>query len=130
MKETHIHGGVTKHPDVATVGIRQDRLGTEFRPDAAQTTNDLAVGFFPGYAPEDTVAVRALRRCPPQGMENPVGRIDTVKVFRNFRAQETASYGMLGIALDPGGAPVLHRDEHGASVGAIVRTRGVDHLLA
>src|ERR1017187_10671310 len=117
MKETHIHGGVTKHPDIAAVGIRQDRFGPEFRPDAAQTTNDLVVGFFPGYAPEDTVAVNALRRRPPHGIENPVGRIDTVKVFRNFRAQETASYGRLGIALDPGGTSVLHPDEHGASDG-------------
>ena len=62
-------------------------------------------------------------------MENPVGRIDTVKVFRNFRAQKTASDGMLGIALDPGRASILHRDERGASVGAIMRTRGVDHLF-
>src|SRR5664280_3434551 len=129
MKETHIHGGVTKHPDIAAVGIRQDRLGPVFRADAAQTSNDLVVGFFPGNAPEDPVAVRALWRRPPHGMENPVRRIYTVKVFRNFRAQKTASDGMLGIALDLGRASILHRDEHGASVGAIVWTGGVDHLF-
>ncbi len=36
---------------------------------------------------------------------------------------------MLWIALDFGGAPVFHRDQHTASIGTIMRTRGMDNLL-
>ena len=36
---------------------------------------------------------------------------------------------MLRIALNLGGAAILDRDQHSASVGAIVRTRGMDDLL-
>jgi hypothetical protein len=36
---------------------------------------------------------------------------------------------MLRIALNLRGTPVLHRDQNPASVGAIVRTRGMDDLF-
>src|ERR1019366_1142750 len=40
-----------------------------------------------------------------------------------------AGEGMRWIALDPRSASVLHRNEHGASVGTIVGTGSVDHLF-
>lgn len=36
---------------------------------------------------------------------------------------------MVRIALNPGGAAVLDRDQNSARVGTIVRTRGVDDFL-
>ena len=37
---------------------------------------------------------------------------------------------MLRISLNLRGTPVLHRDQHPASIGAIVRTRGMDDLAS
>jgi hypothetical protein len=36
---------------------------------------------------------------------------------------------MIRVALNPGGAAVLDRDQHSAGVGAVVRARGVDNFL-
>jgi hypothetical protein len=36
---------------------------------------------------------------------------------------------MGGIALNPGGAAILNRNQHTARIRAIVRTRGMDDLL-
>src|ERR1035438_8710042 len=129
MKEPPIHGGIAKHAYVAAVGIRQDCLRPVLRADAAQTGRYLVEGFVPANALESAIAVCAFRGRSPHGIEDPVGRIDTVKIFRNFRTQKTARDGMFGIALDPGGASVLHRNEHGASVGTIARSGSVDHLF-
>ena len=94
-----------------------------------QPGDDLVEGIVPGDALEDAVAVGSFGRYAPHGIENAVRRINTVKIFRNFAAKESAGDGMLGIALDPGGLPVLDGDEDGASIRTIMRAGRVDYAL-
>ena len=62
-------------------------------------------------------------------VENAVRRVDPLQILGDFGAQEAARHRMAGVALDPGGAAILHRDEHTARVRTIMRTRGVNDAL-
>jgi hypothetical protein len=70
-----------------------------------------------------------LRRNPPHGIQHPIRRIHTIQILSHFRTQESARHRMIWIALDFGGAAIFHRDQHSASIGAIMRTRGMDNFL-
>ena len=60
-------------------------------------------------------------------MEQPVLVIRPLDVPIDLRAEEPARERMLGIAGDAHGAAGLHRDEHRARVGAIVRACAADN---
>ena len=62
-------------------------------------------------------------------MEQPVLVIRALDVPVDLRAEEAARERMLRVARDAHGAPRLHRDEHGARVGAVVRARAADDAL-
>src|SRR5439155_26230042 len=49
--------------------------------------------------------------------------------LRHVRAQKAAGYRMLRVALNLDGTVVIHRDQNGTGVRAIVRTRSMDHAL-
>ena len=71
----------------------------------------------------------SLRRDAAHGIENAIGRVNTVKIFRNFAAQKSARDGMFGIALNFRCAAIFDGDEHGAAVRTIMRTRCVNNSL-
>jgi hypothetical protein len=66
---------------------------------------------------------------PPHRIQHPLRRIHAIQILRDFRAQKSARHRMVGVALNLRGSPIFDRDEHSASIGAIVRTRGMDNLL-
>src|SRR5947209_13933084 len=72
---------------------------------------------------------RTLGSNPSHGIHDALRRIHAVQILRHLRTQESASDWMFRIALNPCSAPVLNRDQHAASIGAIVRTRSFDNLL-
>src|ERR1700727_1199872 len=72
---------------------------------------------------------RPFCRYPAHGIQHAVRRIHAVQVLRHFRAQKSAGYRMFRIPLDLRGAATLYGDQHSASVGAVVGTRGMDHLF-
>src|SRR5256885_5346915 len=72
---------------------------------------------------------RTLGSNPSHGIHDALRRIHAVQILRHLRTQESASDWMFRIALNPCSAPVLNRDQHAASIRAIVRTRRFDNLL-
>ena len=70
-----------------------------------------------------------LRTNPPHRVQHPIRRIHPVQILRHLRAQKPARHRMLRITLNLCRTPVLHGDQDPASVGTIVRTRGMHDLL-
>ena len=68
------------------------------------------------------------RANPPHGIQHPVRRIHPIQIFRHLRAQKSPRHRMLRITLNLRRPPILHRDQHSASVRAVVRTCGMDNL--
>jgi 4'-phosphopantetheinyl transferase EntD len=63
----------------------------------------------------------ALRRGSTHRMEHAVGRVNAVKVFRDFGAQKSPGYWMRRIALQlDRAAKIIDGDQNSARIGAIV----------
>src|SRR6185437_15660979 len=71
----------------------------------------------------------AFGRDPAHGKQNPLGRVNTIKVLGDLGAKEPSGHGMPGITLDARGAAVFHRNQNSARVWTIVRAGSVNHLL-
>jgi hypothetical protein len=81
----------------------------------------------PSMRSEAPLPRNTLGRNPAHRMQHAVRRIHAVQILRHLRTQKSARHRMLGIALDPGRLAILNRDPHAASIGTIVRTRGMDN---
>jgi len=127
MEKPHIHGAAVQYTQVAAIGIGQYRFRAERSADPLQAGDDFIQGLLPADAPKCRCPARAFRSHPPHGIEHPVGRVNTVKIFRNFRAQKSLGDGVIGIPLNACCPPILHRDQRSAGVGTIVRAGGMNH---
>ncbi len=129
VEEAHVHRAAVEDAKIASVGVRQHRLGAELGADVFQPRRNLRESVVPGNALEGRRAASSLRSYPAHGVKHAVRRVNTVKVLRNLGTQEALRNGMCGIALDAGSASILHRYEGPAGVGTIVRAGGMDNLF-
>ena len=72
---------------------------------------------------------RPFRLHPPHGVKHPIRRVHAVEILGNFGAKESAGNGVLGIALNSGGAAVFDGDQDAAGIRAVMRAGGVDDAL-
>ena len=113
-----IHALEEAHAAGADVG--PDRLGAEFPDDGLEPPGDLVERVVPGDALE---LAPALRTDPPHRIEETLGRLGIGDVVVELRAQDAARERVLGIALEPHRAPVLHGHDPAARVRAVHRAR-------
>ncbi len=129
MKETAVHGTVAQHADSARIAVRQNGLrpvtaGCFFEPG-----RDCVQRLVPTHALE-RLAFRAPHQRPfgngwlsTERVENPIRRVDAIKIFGYLAAQKTLRHRLGRIALDFDRASLLvYLHQHGAGVRAIVRT--------
>src|ERR1700738_972404 len=139
MEKTPVHGSVAQLAQGATVGKRKDSLTAEIRGNAFQPCRNFVESLVPANALEigpcgaDTL-VRGLegdtlRRYSSHRVEDPIRRINSVKILRDFGAQKSARNRVRRIALDLYRPAAVHGNQHSACVRTIVRARGMDNLL-
>src|SRR6266853_3842691 len=75
------------------------------------------------------VGRRSLRPHPSHRIQHAIRRVHAVQILGDFGAKESASNGMLGIALDFSRAAVFDSDQDAAGVRAVVRAGGMDDVL-
>src|SRR5271154_100716 len=95
MEETAVHAGAVQHPHGTGVAVRENRFGTEFAGNSREPFGDRVESFVPGDAGEPAFAFCADTLL---GIEQAVWRILAFEVFRDFTAEETTGYRMIGIA--------------------------------
>jgi hypothetical protein len=66
----------------------------------------------------------------PLGMQDAIWAVDAVDVVVDLHAEPAPCEGIVGVATDLDGAPVLDREERRAGIGAIVRAGAPDDRLA
>ena len=107
--------------------IRPYGLGAELLDRALEPLADLVERRVPGDPLE---VARALRADAPHRIEETLGRLAVFQVAVHLVAEDTAGEGMLGVALQGHGAPILHRDDPAARVRAVERARPEDPARA
>ena len=112
-----------EEPHAAGADVGPDGLGAEIPDRAGQPLGDLVERLVPGDALEVSAP---LGTAAPHRMEQAIRRLGVGDVAVHLVAQDAASEGMRGIALQPHGAPVLHGDDPAAGVRAIERARAED----
>src|SRR5258707_4584331 len=113
MEETMIHACAVEQAHGALVTVRQDRLGPEFPRSCLQARGDGIQRFTPGDPCEAALAFRAhtLLR-----IQQAVRMVLPFEILRDLAAQESARYGMIGIAAQSRGFTVFYLHQQGASV--------------
>ncbi len=71
----------------------------------------------------------SFRRNRPHRIQHPIRRIHPIQILRHLGAQKPARNRMLRIPLNPRRPPILHGNQNPASIGAVVRTSGMDDLF-
>ena len=133
MKEAMVHAGVVQHAQRAAIGVRQDRLRAKLAAYGAQALID----FIQRRVPTDPLKIflilgaRALGNIllAAHGIQQAPRRIHPVQIFRHFGAKKSPRHRMARVTLDLGGSAIFHGDLHPASIGTIMRARGIDLLL-
>ena len=133
MKKAPVHRPVAQHADGPRVAIGQDRLGTVAIGNLAEPRGNRVQRLVPAHAVKDFELIPAgprtlgRARFPLQRIENAVRRVDTIQILGHLAAQESPRHRLPGIALDLDRAALrVHRHQHRARVGAIVRADGVN----
>src|ERR1700687_5192379 len=149
MEETAVHGSTVECAERSTVRVGQDGFGAVFGSDPAQALRNFVESLVPGYALKSRrwsdgrprkpalSAVEGsfrqgscpLRLHPSHRIQHAIRRVHAVQILGDFGAKESAGYGMLGIALNFGGAAVFDSDQDAAGVRAVVRAGGMDDAL-
>src|SRR2546428_4748726 len=101
------------------VAAREDRLRSIFGDDLLEATADFLQGRLPANALELSASLWA---GAPQGVEQAVGTIDSVRVVVHFHAESTSRERMIGITTYFDGTPIFYSNEHGAGIWTIMRT--------
>ena len=124
VEEAPVHRAVLQHAHGAGVAARQDGLRI-LGGGRLQARRDLVERLVPADAAEPAFAFLAnsLLR-----IQEPVGRIGALEVVRDLGAQRALGERHRRVALDLDGDAVLHRHQHGAGVGAVVRAGGAHYL--
>jgi hypothetical protein len=133
MEEASIHRAVIQDADGAGVGVGQDRFGSVLAGDGGEAGRDGREGFIPGDALEGFRFASMGQRsfgdagATAHGVEETVGRVDAVEVFRYFTAEKAAGDGMVGVAAEFGRlSGLVDGDEDSTGVGAVVGADGMD----
>ncbi len=122
VEEAPVHRAVLQHAHGAGIAERQDGLRI-LGGERLQARGDLIQRLVPADAPEFAAALRpgALER-----MQQAVGRIGALGVVADLGAQRSVGERVRGVALHFHRDAVLHRHQHRAGVGAIVRAGRAD----
>src|SRR6185503_4656949 len=124
IEEAAIHAAVVDDSHRAAVAIGQNRLGAVGGfGDLAKTPSDGVERLVPAYSLESSFAFGA---DSSHRIEHALRVVDAFEVSSDFSAEKALGSRMIGIAADFRSSAVLDFDEHSASVGAIVRTGGVN----
>ena len=136
MEKSSVHRPEAKLADGARVGIWKDALRPVLTTDGLQPGGDRVERLVPTNAMERTRFLPLPDRpfddagAAAHRVEQPVRRVDAVKIFRDLAAKKAARDGMRRVAPHPGGASArcVHRHQHRAGVRAVVGADRVDHL--
>src|SRR5260370_4024858 len=149
VEETAIHGSAIERAERAAVRVGQDGFGAVFRNDLAQSMRNFVESLVPGDALKSsrwsdgrprpsfqleasimcgagalarvrTIRARSLRLHPSHGIQHAIWRVHAFQILRAFGPKESAGNGMLRIALNFGGAPVIAGDHDAAAVIAVL----------
>ena len=72
---------------------------------------------------------RPFRLYPSHGIQHAIRRVHAVQILGDFCAKESVGNGVLGIALNFGGAAIFDGDQDAAGIRAVVRAGSVDNAL-
>jgi hypothetical protein len=120
MEERVAHRQAVEDPLRSEIAVRQDRLTAVLVDDLPKPGGDLVERVFPADALEPALTLRA---DPPQREQDTLWAVGVVRVVVDLDAQAAAGERMLRISPHLRRPPVLDGDEHGAGIGAVVRTR-------
>src|SRR5260370_36032502 len=123
MEEWAVHGGVVEGAERSSIRVGQDGFGAVFANDPAQSPLNFVKSLIPGDAfksrltrwsdgrprPSFPQGSCPLRLHPSHRIQHAIRRVHAVQILGDFGAKESAGNGMLGIALDFGGAAVFNR---------------------
>ncbi len=132
VKEAPVHGAVAEHADGSRVAVRQNGFGAIAIADLLEPRGDRVQRFIPADALECFVLAAALqrpfaRRVCASGEENPVGRVDAVKILGHFAAEKALSHRLRWIAFDFHGASLARSPSPAPRRSrAVVRADGVN----
>src|SRR5258706_87027 len=139
LENSSVHRSAVQRPQGSTVGIRQNRLAAKLADDAAKARCNFIERFVPGNALPNLRSAGALARVcgsrnplrsyPPRRIQHSVRRIHPVQILRYLPAQKSPRHRMPRVPLNLRRPPVLDGDQYPASIGAIVRTRGMDNFF-
>jgi hypothetical protein len=104
---------------IAEIGVRHDRLAAVARDDLLPALGDLGDGFVPGDAGE---LPRALRADAAQRVEHAIGIVVVVVIVLELDAEPPTRHRVLLVASDLDQPPALDLVDHGAGIGAVMRT--------
>src|SRR3954462_10591318 len=127
MEEPSIHGPIAEHRSCAGIRVWKIGLRPKLGTDSAEALRDFVVGVVPGDLFKDLTDIlllahaAALRGDATHRMEHAVGRVNAVKVFRDFRAQKPPSYRMGRTATQFGrAAKIIDGDQNSARIRTVV----------
>jgi len=128
MEEALIHRAALDEPERAGVGVRKNRLGAVC---GAGDRAEPMCNFVERLVPIDALeAALALFPDPAKRMHQALIVIRSLDVAIDLGAEEAACERMLGITGNANGTSVANGHEHGARVGAVVRTGAADDRVA
>ena len=125
IEEGVARGEPLHQPLIAEIGIGHDRLAAVFGDDLLEARRGLGDRLVPGDARE---LARALRPDAAQGIEHAVGIVVMVVIVLELHAQPAAGHGVVFVAADLDQPAVLDLVDHGAGVGAVMRTPAEEGL--
>src|SRR5271170_4156260 len=152
MEEASVHRCAIQRSQGAAEGVGQDGFTAVAGDDLPEAGGDFVESLVPGDALECAAELRSawtaeggrphtgstsphtcgcwpLRGDSSHGIQHTIRRVHPVEILGYLGAQESASYGMGGIALNFGGAPVFHRNQYATRVWTIMRAGSVDDLF-
>ena len=127
VEEARRHALALQHAHRAGVAVGHDRLGVA---PSARRWRAGARRCRPAPRPRSVRSKRPLPLAPDalQRMQHALGVVGALGVARDLGAQRAVRRRMGRIALHLHGPAVLHRDQHRAGVGAVVRAGGANEL--
>ncbi len=133
MEEAAVHRSEAEHADSAGVAVGQNRFGTVLIADLCEPRGNGIECFVPGDALKGFLLLPSRQRTfgnaglALERINEALGRVDPVEILGNFAAEKALGNRMRRVACHLDGAPLfVHRYQHGARVGAVVRADRVD----
>ncbi len=119
LEETPIEALALELAHRAGIAVRQNRLGAVRRVgNGAETAGNQLDRLIPADAAEFAMP---LGSAADHRILQPARMVNSFQVARHFLAEESIRERMVRVAAQPGCPPILHRHEHAARVGTVVR---------